>query len=448
MTVSSIKDIMGAFFSTLAVEEQDSVWKNFLVEKGLDPTLTPASAPSSYVSEFVDYAQRVYDRLLTEYNLSPDEVKKRQIMFMVFDLSLTMLKAIQNSIAVTANNMIITSRWQDEYTKMLTRVPIYTANPSEKMRIDLTDPTKCTFGYNDISVKDIAQYVVNQANISLAAAKETNTTAKAVSFAMQSEPLTYTSPANTTIYVEYDTTDGWKKIAYTPLKSETTFEMHIDPSSTGTNNGWVEIKQIITAHTHEYIDGATIQDKDVEYPVSEKNYFTFSTTDSSSETFSATVTAATNAALTTLKNSVDLTNPTNPIISHVWVGENWWPWNGTDGYYKLDGTTKKALTEADVIAQSNNFFIPWRDKQPYTVEEATDDPKKNANKDAESHRAETNSLLQQYLESIRAKRQSIRDRATTMQSSLDQTRESMSQQSNLLTSIIDTMKDLLGSIFK
>jgi len=447
MTVNSIKDIMGAFFSTLAQDEQDKVWKNFLVNKGLDPTLTPAAAPSTYVSEFVDYAQGVYDRLLTEYNLSPDEVKKRQIMFMIFDLSLTMLKAIQNSIAVTANNMIISSKWQDEYTKMLTRVPIYTAQPSEKMRIDLTDPAKCTFGYNDINVQDMAQYIVNQANLSAAAAGGT-TGAKEVDFAMSTEPNNTFEELNGNR--PPGTLAAWIKIS----NVITTFRLHISPED---GKGYVEIQETAHVELHNSLPNPDYNFSGTKTLRDVKIEFDYSPT-TSSDSFASTVKTVADDTLTVIKNSFDLTDPSNPqflpkVINLGNGSEDFWfgspsfhnaLYNGDGWYVKATGTP---MSPNGAKIYSNNFFIPWRYKQPY-ADPGTDTGQKDANKMEESHRAETNSLLQQYLETIRAKRQSVRDRATTLQSSLDQTRESMSQQSNLLTSIVDTMKDILGSIFR
>ncbi len=68
-------------------------------------------------------------------------------------------------------------------------------------------------------------------------------------------------------------------------------------------------------------------------------------------------------------------------------------------------------------------------------------------KDADQ-RSAYNTLLQQYIENMRSRRQIIKDQAQQAETNMNQSNEALNQQSNLATAIIQQMSTILQAIFR
>jgi hypothetical protein len=167
-------NVFQAFFGALSSQQQEEMWQSYLNEYGnyVPPVTTPSPSSSSYqeylkrLSELASFAQGVFTEEQTPANTSPQESAQRKILFVVFDLSLIMLNDLQNSLAVESQTLIYNAQWQEQYTNMLTSVPVLTADPTETMSLNSTDPADTTFGFDNISLGDISSYLISQAQSS------------------------------------------------------------------------------------------------------------------------------------------------------------------------------------------------------------------------------------------------------------------------------------------
>ena len=62
--------------------------------------------------------------------------------------------------------------------------------------------------------------------------------------------------------------------------------------------------------------------------------------------------------------------------------------------------------------------------------------------------AQRNAQLQQYIQNLQAYKQVVTNNAQAAQSALDSTKQSITQQTDLLNMIIQTLQTILASIFK
>ena len=86
---------------------------------------------------------------------------------------------------------------------------------------------------------------------------------------------------------------------------------------------------------------------------------------------------------------------------------------------------------------------------PYS--EDSDDDKKDAQQKrqaSQSYRGDVNSQLSQYTEGARANRTQVQNLSSLTQSLMDQTKDSLTAQKDLLTAITESLRNLLTAIFR
>jgi len=172
-------DFMTSFFGTLSAQDQQSLWDTFLQTNNLSSNPSPTDIAAQ--TNFMTFIQGTYTRDTTTVLLSPAEVLKRDVSFNCYDLLLKMLKTLQSTISVQAQNLVVLGNWQQTDTKQMTRVPTYTPNANQEWSIG-TDFSKLgtpsatngvastngipmntfTIGYNDISIADISHYMISK----------------------------------------------------------------------------------------------------------------------------------------------------------------------------------------------------------------------------------------------------------------------------------------------
>lgn len=164
-----------AFITFAQNFNQSDLWLQFLRLLGKPPTYNPDTDPDLTVNDkeavqvrFLNYVKATLQNLqLQQINLtSPDEVKKRIIMFALFNLLIEMLDTLQNTVGVVANNLIFYGKWQEAYTNMLTKVPTYVGGSSDAPStppggVNINTLSQFTFGYAGISGTDIANWAAN-----------------------------------------------------------------------------------------------------------------------------------------------------------------------------------------------------------------------------------------------------------------------------------------------
>ncbi len=153
--------VMGSYFGYLDAQQKQDLWAQFLQKNGL--TTNPSDTDPAAQAAFISYIQTNY----TDNNvlgLSPEEVDKRRIMFDAFSIVLRMMTMLQNTVTEQSRTVLFLAKWQEQYTKLMGHVPTYVALPTNAPTIDTINPSRYTFGYNDISLQDIADYVAYTGN--------------------------------------------------------------------------------------------------------------------------------------------------------------------------------------------------------------------------------------------------------------------------------------------
>lgn len=359
---------LDSFFGNLDSQEQQDLWDKFVVLNGYSLSNPP---PQTLVTQeqFLQFLKGIYDIEQTLV-LSPDEVKKRDIMFRTFDILLEMLTTLQNTVGVQGKNLIFYGKWQEQYTQMLTRVPTYVGETSSKqtspatLTVDNMDQLK--FGYDNLSAKDIAEWWAYKQ-----ASGETAT------FNLDSEQQRV-SPLTGPLYTLSITTGA------TPSAS---FSYVFTPPSPFPP---LPVSINITLPTP-----STNPDLTARY---QENLTAFNTA---------------------------FVNSWNTQIAPAYQ-------NSTPGSTQ-DPTTL--------------INVQWL--HTYVTPAGSTDQNEQRRGDAESKaRGEINARNQQYIENIRSLRDVVQNAAKQVESNLSQTKESISQQSDLLTSILESLKNLISAIFR
>lgn len=474
--------------------DQLADWERFLATQGL--TAAPAQSIDAE-KQFVTYLQNAFVNAQHLGVFSPLEIQKRQIMFLVFELAQKMLKILEDTVAVQANNLIFLGKWQQQYTTMMTSVPIYTSTPTNVWTPDTTDATKFTLGYNNLSVDDVSQYLASNAL-----------------------PTTVGVTATTFDLTAYtnQTTDANGKLNYDTALFDY-IHFNADPVTTTTGSSSINPFVITTSTTYgsitainptNFISSTTIPKyvnglSDTETPA------TLLTDLQNAQSHYVALTGTSNVklgvlilnlqtAINTRPSSIPLTlSNVSGAILFGWSGSPPFTTLGTPAQFLgiLSTNVNQALQQAvgtgDTVSVGINAgdsaelqqqkwntafltlynntsnhpamtliktggtlptdniaagaVIPWQQGllNPY-ASNATVSDQVQANSGASSARAQENAKLQQTVENIRARRDIVGNSMQTMQTNITQTQQALSKQSDLLTSIIQTLQTIASSI--
>lgn len=377
-------NIISSYFGYLTPTDQQDLWNQFLKKNGL--TTNPSDTDPNAQLEFVDFMQSHYSNVQIDLQLSPAEVEKRRIMFDAFSIVLHMLTVLQNTVTTQSNNLVFLGKWQEEYTKMMTKVPIYVGTPSQTVKVDLTNPSKFTLGYNDISIQDVADYVAT-----------TGQTAQLELFSSFTAPG---SADNTSVYATITPTNiTFELIARAPA---------VPPIFAG---------------------GAFYSSGPITFPVT------------AGGTTSSEI-AASIAKTFTNSFSIDLYSLGAPPYTPVVSGSPIAPLTISQ-FMNTNPLLGSTMTPAAIQG------VPWRLATPNTGDfSSLTQDEKDANSNVAKTRAEINTRNQQYIENLRSRRDTIRDQASVVENNVSTTKEAISQQAALLNSIIESLKGIIAAIYK
>lgn len=459
------------YLNSLGAEQSQGSysWYKFLQSQGLPSnttTLTPAQQAAflsfafnqviQFQTDFLAFAaayqaslqegfvlylqQALMDSQTQQISLSSsDEIKKRTIMFETFEILLKMLLALQDTVGVVGKNLIFFGKWQEQYTRMLTRVPIYTGGTSSLIKVD-NDPDKFTFGYNNISLTDISEWAANIIR---------NPTGQTESFYINSDvtvtidiangpnletaaALKFTvDPASGAFYVEAKL----RIVKAAGIELDHPYDVYSPTfgNSTGTATGLLSTNSFqdnvdaITDTFYSWYNGLPVQTGNMvtlgnAYPTTGSGdvYILFNQLKD--------------------KNGQDITNPDlAPDVPH--------PLNNVPSFRKdtFEFFEYDEWVDNPDNGKLSDINVPWQ--HTFNNFEGVDADKDKADREAKA-RGEINARNQQYIENIRSRRQIVQNNAKQIESALSQAKESISQMANLLTSIMDSLKGLISSIFR
>ena len=138
-----------------------SYWLNYL-QNMLGVTSNPPDSDIAAQGKLVKFMQAVYTFESQSELPSPQESQKRAILSTTFDTVLTMLNSLQNTVSVQSTNLIYYGNLQQQYTNMMTRLPIYTATGPQGWTADTTDASNFTIGYNNTTIAEVSNYIASQ----------------------------------------------------------------------------------------------------------------------------------------------------------------------------------------------------------------------------------------------------------------------------------------------
>lgn len=456
-TTGDYARILQGFFGAETPEQQQLIYAQYLVNNNLSFT-TPPPTDSKSLQNFVFYCSGVYLSENYDEMQSPEEIQKREIMSATFETCLQMLFNLQDTISTSGETLIFYGNWQQMYTTALTSVPTYVGGSPIAPDTTATDPTKFTFGYNNVSVDQIGQWFAQQYS------NQVNNT-----FVLTSAPVDAT--------VQAPVVSGFFAGHTLPVQIQyaVTLTIQANGHPTGTNTlsstpGTITLQtQIVSVNNQPYTDPNPVpmgSVKSIAIPAG------VSPNASSSNNFSL-IQQAFDGAFLTDPNSFykTLTNIPDGSLAYGISGsptEVSFPatdlhipitgFTDTDhinaGNYQVDvlptfsPSNFSVSTNVNPPTTPNYVTIPWIDNSVASPTATTSSGTGAVANDDSKARAELNSRDQQYVEDLRGYRQEVQNLAQGLQANLDNSNQSVTDQADLMTSILDSIKAVMGSIFK
>lgn len=387
-----------SYFAGLSPLQQKKIWVQFLINNHF--TVTGPTQDAATMQIFMAYANAVLSVIQNQDVHSPEEVKKRYIMSQTIEALLKMLGSLQDAIGVQSRNLIFYGKWQQEYTKMMARVPTYTGSPDMSVKVPPTltpaSMDSFTFGYDKISVSDIADWWA-----------ASSLDGKTQAFVMSSLGRDFFGQSLFTI-------------TFTPQSGST-------PGSifwTGSGGaGTIQIPLQNNVLTFQDNPAQTKRDLAQDaYATAFKNAFI-------------------NAWNGGVQSSLNFVN-----------GQNLGAINAVQATTSTTPADMQPRSKPDTSAYSA-MELPWG--YSYVVPEAAHtDGSGNVtvagklSDDNAKARGEVNAKLQAMIDNIRSRRKTIQTSAQRLQSDLDQSRQTVTKQSDILNSVLQSITDLVKSIFR
>ncbi len=341
------------------IKQGNALYKEFLASTGLTASAVASATTAQQATYLAQYAAFLEKQLGDIYqvesivSLSPEEMAKRNILFETFSTVLKMLDALQGTVRAISQAMVFYAKWQDQYTSMMTKIPLYAPGATSTLTANLGDMGKTKIGYAGITIADVTNYLLNGALDEI--------------YAGTSGTKTFNVNSALSFNLVYD---------------GTTKQVKLDFLSTG-----------IVMFTSGYITLPALKNNAKTSVGSIMASFT-----QNFQTASGQIPGATAGATYELIR--------NTILGGAVTGLLW--------------------SDITQIATNND----------------------DLNKSRAGTRGELNGKLQLYIENARSLRQQVKDRMQPVQDILSQAREAIQSQSNLLSSITDSMKGIIASIFR
>lgn len=345
----------------------------------------PADTDTVAQAQFMSYIQSNYDQM-QELQLSPTEVQRRHLVFTIFDIILLMMRKVQDTVGVQQGQLVFNGKMQEQYTNLMSRVPIYLGGASDIAKFNV-NPAQFTLGYNNISVKELLQYALASGN----------------SADLNSYELVNAAPTGNNPQVNFSTSP-----TRFFFQNANGTRMTIVPDL-GAGTVTVTVYQMASQPPPP---GTTQQ---------QQNHITF--------------------------------YQEQQVLQQVL------PITGNDTGTQLDSVLTGFIANVNpflsTISNENLPRVPYaqqvtEDNVPITtvhVPGESDDAALTASAIADL-RAQKNSVMQQYIEAARSRRETIKSQGDQISTNLDTSRQSIKGQAGILTSVIQQARNILDSIFK
>ncbi len=495
--------IMNALVGNLSVPQQNQIWTTFVAQ---NPSLNPSTDPTK-ATAFLQAVQADVASSLVVPLESPQSITQGQIMFASFDLALKMLQALQNAAAVEAQNYIFLGQWQNNYTNMMTQVPIYQGGQSaaaldeglsgantmlnQMLPVDqsgnvisseLTNPSDVKVGnYGNINVGTVGSYLQNGVAINSSAPTSfsisgssfptgsinTNGTSYSLSLNQglaEQMYLSYFYGATPSVPPGITIQDPSQGINFTSTSNEAfitnVFNAELNTPGTPLNNAFPSQTPPVGTTPDLPTPGMLTNANNTLYSfpggATASFYFQFFANPGNPPTYGVA-----------LHSITDFTNLGGQKYDNTLIQAVFTPTSG-ESSDQINGQLTQCFTtlltnpaiqtmfgvDAVTISNSgigaNKSIVPFLQAQNYSPypTTTTDSGQQQQNSNAAELRGESNAALQQFITNIQALRQSVSNTATQVQTNISQLQSSLTQQTNFMTNIIQTAQTLIGAIFR
>lgn len=204
---------LNGFYGNLSDNVRKDIWNSFLkahnYTENLQNSLQTVNPPDSTQVRtlFASYIKSLQQQAtqLTTYShpMSPQQELQRTAVYDTLGALRKYLDATQNLMANQAAVLLLYANWQQEYTKMMQKIPILEGGLPGQLDIgNLSSADKYTFGYGNISLQDVVNWGYKSA------CENPNTTItfgdKSKKMGAYSFKLTTDSSGNKTLRINFD----------------------------------------------------------------------------------------------------------------------------------------------------------------------------------------------------------------------------------------------------
>ncbi len=455
--------------------EAEELWGEFVATLPAGTVIDPGDEE---IQE--QYMEFLESRLTSIYKseekgaLSPLEIMARDIFFEIFSIAIDMLRTLQQSMRTQSELLKFYADWQKEYTDMMSQVPIYGPLASTRILANDEDFGATKLGFADVTVRQTFAHLL----------EEIETQA----FSGNTREITFAHEGGESIKIPIfsDTNMYWDDDQSRYVKFRLTEERQVDGTSKykaevisliydpdePENDGWIEISII---NTNEIIES---DPDDVEIDVSapsslhgeEYNEYLLSalmtklTEDWNFKTTDPFWSANAYAGAYVLNdNPIDAALLTFADLKELW-GPNGDTFEGIYSDYEAAGSPSSAAGKREF---AHRLFLlnhygtclwgPWDSPKPgawpNVIESFEDlysnqDKRDAARSASQGFRGELNAQLQLFIQNTDARKQAVRDLSEGSEAVINQIRESIQAQSQLLRAITESLRSLLSAIFR
>ena len=421
-----------------AIKEANRVWNDFLfkitktnedfiAEVGDGKTQRTQAQEEALNKYMMLYNEFLLNRLDYVYQsnalnlLSPEEIESRDVLFRTFSLVLDMLSALQKTVGLVTEAYAVYTKWQAEYSKLTSKIPMYTQSPSYFPLRNLSDLSQSYVGaYGNVTMTEVVQALLKQV-------QDANGAKKIYT-------ITFTGP------VDDNSSGGIQHYTETYLLNNMgdAISLSCDIKLQSPASSPSGVSNLFLVSVNKTDDGFTMNLNDAE----ERNNI---------------------ASALLRKATADVNNmtlhPPDSVFATWSAGTPSTSFNilwgspsdtGETGIFSL----RRIFKEPIWGAAWGMAPVPWNPKTVGKVEYPTNpttDQKTTvdqANKEKAQNRGELNSQLQLYIDTAKSRSQVIQNQSKPIENLINQCRESIQAQMNLCNSIMDTMKGIISAVFR
>lgn len=449
--------IMQGFAGNLSDTVKTNLWQQFTSSNGLSSTPPETSATEAqFVSFLVSNAN---NQTLV---LSPSEIQRRQSLATVIEIILKLMKSVQETDVAQNALLLFYAKYQKEYMKMQGNVPIHLGAQSAGFNLNPLDPSKTVFGYNNISVMDVANYLTaNPQGSNLQITSQTSsfynpTTNDSGSISYTFSFVPAGSGGNGIIELYLNRLSGFTSNTSTRLQVASVFVNPSLPKDQQAQAWATGIMSLLNANTVTqtqvkaitvpsiYFYSSTLNQADRNYLYNYNYVHTGGASDiiqavNTNDYFTVPVPppSGLSATLTNILNGTPETSFTVP--GNQQFNPSW--------------TFATSLTQIYPIKIPNNMAIPWR----YTTENVPGQFSSGGHSDADENfvrtnavvqqRAAENQKLQQFIEGIKSHKETIQSNNDAMNNNIQSSNSNLKGQMSVISSTLKTLRAILAGIF-